>query len=349
MFTLRDHYGENLIEIRRDPSSTTELRGIHSPNECHIRLCNRSCYFNQAAIYLRDFLNRHGYTDTRISRIDICYDFTKFDYGDYPDKFLQRYMTGKYAKINQAEIRAYGRDRWDSRVWSSVSWGSMRSQVSTKFYNKSKELREGKDKPYIRQAWFEAGIVDNPITCTKGDDKPDVWRIEFSIRSPRRGWYTINPDGNDNKYHSYPNNLDIYRDRESIWLIFLSLQEHYFNFRHYVKDRRKYDCDRKKLFNTDEQSEFYKLEHPATARQTREHSNKVLLNKLQLYLDSVYDGKKRTQIEAVINLLKNDTILEYTAYHFTKEELQRLRLMIGGHTYEQAERIISNLQQELIF
>ena len=100
MFVLEGNDGENLLEIRRDPASQG-LNGIHDPNECHIRLCNRTCYFDNAAEAFSQFLSEHGYTDIRISRVDICLDFVKFDKGDDPQAFVRRYFRHKYAKINQ--------------------------------------------------------------------------------------------------------------------------------------------------------------------------------------------------------------------------------------------------------
>ena len=83
MFTILAPNEDGLLEIRRAPSSSG-LHGIHDENECHIRLTNRTCYFDNAARLLDDFLQKHGYTDIRISRVDICLDFERFDFGDDP-------------------------------------------------------------------------------------------------------------------------------------------------------------------------------------------------------------------------------------------------------------------------
>ena len=78
MFTLEGSDGEPLLEVRRNPASQG-LGGIHAAEECHVRLKNRTCYFDNAAILLLNFLNFHGYTEVRISRIDLCMDFERFD------------------------------------------------------------------------------------------------------------------------------------------------------------------------------------------------------------------------------------------------------------------------------
>ena len=48
MFTLRGRDNMPLLEVRRNPASQG-LNGVHQANECHIRLVNRACYFDDAA------------------------------------------------------------------------------------------------------------------------------------------------------------------------------------------------------------------------------------------------------------------------------------------------------------
>ncbi|WP_405366737.1 hypothetical protein, partial [Ruminobacter sp.] len=122
MFVIDGSDGLPLLEVRRNPASTG-LKGIHSPNESHIRLVNRACYFDNAADFLDKFLITHEYYDVRISRVDICMDFAKFDFGDDPAAFVRRYFHRKYSKINQGRIHAHGSDTWSGQDWNSLSWG----------------------------------------------------------------------------------------------------------------------------------------------------------------------------------------------------------------------------------
>lgn len=236
MFTIMGTDGLPLLEVRRAPSSSLTTGGILPVNATHIRLVNRTCYYDDAALKMSAFLETHGYTFVRISRVDICLDFERFDSGDYPERFLRRYLEGRFAKINQARIHAHGEDAWTTRRWNSVSWGAPTSQVSTKFYCKSQELREVKDKPYIKQAWFICGLVDDPITCEKHMPNgtvyvPDIWRLEFSIRSDVKRWFVIEQDGVRKRKRSIPNTLDCYSSRARILAIFQSLAQHYFHFK----------------------------------------------------------------------------------------------------------------------
>ena len=85
------------IEVRRNPASTG-LKGIHDAEETHIRVVNRLCYFDDCAEKFRNWLDFYHYTDIRISRVDVCMDFVRFDFGDEPFRFVKRYVSHKYAK-----------------------------------------------------------------------------------------------------------------------------------------------------------------------------------------------------------------------------------------------------------
>lgn len=268
MFTILAPNGCGLLEIRRNPASQG-VTGIHDSNECHIRLCNRSCYFDNAALFLYNFLEKHGYYNVRISRVDICLDFIQFDKGDDPAAFVRRYFRHKYAKINQGRISSHGEDNWSGQDWNSLSWGSKSSSVTTKLYNKTLELYDKKTnrygKPYIREAWFRCGLIDNIAECTKDGEKVDVWRVEFSLKSSVKNWVPINLNGQTKKIQSLRNDLQVYSSREKILIMFASLARHYFHFKIYEDGKRKDRCEDKVLFEFKPTESVYKIGKPETA------------------------------------------------------------------------------------
>lgn len=285
MFTLIGADNEPFLEVRREPVGFFKdgSQSHQDPNGCHLRFVNRSCYLHHAAALMQEFIGRYGFIFQRIAKIDLAYDFERFDSGDYPNAFLRRYIEGHYSKINQSNIAARGRDQWDGRKWSSVSWGAERSPVVTRFYNKSKELLEVHDKPYIRQAWAECGLIDDVVTMYKRIDpdnpprkskvyddnwyKPEIWRVEFSVRSSVKRWVTIDnelsPQGGK---VSLRNTLDIYVERSQLWTMFASLATHYFHFRYYSEGISKYSAEDKMLFDFAGESIFYKVEKVASNR-----------------------------------------------------------------------------------
>ena len=265
MFTLLDKDGHAFVEIRRCPVSGSMAErndGIFNPLSCHIRLANRYCYANNAVDLFSEFLHRYRYTIHRLFRLDLCLDFEKFDKGDDPQDVLKRYMKGKYTKINQGKVSAHGEDRWSTRDWNSLSWGAPKSMVSTKFYNKTLELKEVKDKPYIRYAWFSSGLVDDWNDLSKmGEDGqkyfPNIWRVEFSIRSTARGWYVAEDcSGKKKQTMRMEHHLGTYATKEAQLKAFASLADHYFHFKKYEEGVRKDRCEDKVLFDWGEHTTY---------------------------------------------------------------------------------------------
>lgn len=255
MFTVNDVHGNPFVEVRRAPYSTG-YGGIHAVEECHLRLVNAACYLDNAAALMQNFIDTYHYTVNRISRVDICLDFERFDEGDDPAVFLSRYLRQVYSKINQGNITAHGADRWNGQVWNSVSWGSPTSAIGTKFYNKTMELYDAATgtyrKPHIRYAWLKCGLIDDFHKVMKqgkgGWYTPQIWRVEFSIRSSVKKWFAIELNGEEKHYQSIRNTLDMYDCREKLLTLFASLQQHYFHFKHYQKEQRKDRCPDKVLF-----------------------------------------------------------------------------------------------------
>lgn len=266
MFTVNDVHGNPFVEVRRAPYSTG-YGGIHAVEECHLRLVNAACYLDNAAALMQNFIDTYGYTINRISRVDICLDFERFDEGDDPAVFLSRYLRQVYSKINQGNITAHGADRWNGQVWNSVSWGSPTSAIGTKFYNKTMELYDAATgtyrKPHIRYAWLKCGLIDDFHKVMKqGKDgwyTPQIWRVEFSIRSSVKKWFTIELNGEEKHYQSIRNTLDMYDCREKLLTLFASLQQHYFHFKHFQKEQRKDRCPDKVLFRWNQPQVTYKV------------------------------------------------------------------------------------------
>lgn len=347
MFTLYCSDGLPLIEIRRNPKSAAgrQINGVLEHNSCHIRLCNRTCYMEDAAGIMQSFLQKYDFYISRISRLDICLDFEKFDMGDDPQKFMQRYIAGKYSKINQSKIHAHGLDQWDGRYWNSISWGAAKSMVSTKFYDKTLELKEKSDKPYIRNAWYEANLVDDWHTLEKvAPDgtryQPKIWRVEFSIKSGKKNWFEMeNQLGGKNKYVSIRHNLDQYHTRAQMCDVFFSLAAHYFHFKHleYIINpanpsektlQRKDRCSDKVLFNPELISTFYKVRHTTTSEHLPKAEDR-LLKYLYQYQERCYRNDLHNACAVLITELERYTHRREFVTELNDDEIEILRRLIS--------------------
>ena len=349
MFTIKGTDQLPFMEVRREPKSD-----IIAPNVAHLRFVNRVCYFPQAAAIMRDFIESYHYTFVLISRIDICMDFERFDYGDDPKAFMRRFMEGKYSKINQADISAHGSDEWAGRVWNSLSWGSPSSDIGTKFYNKTLELYDpvtrSYGKPYIRQAWKSAGLIDNPTTCERaGKDGamyvPDIWRVEFSIRSSVKRWFTIRLNGKDKAIQSIRNTLDMYDTDEKLLIMFASLCQHYFHFKHLIKRFkfyaegksegyavRKDRCPDKLLFNWQNIDLCYKVEKTQVASADKpDRSLLLLLSKIKEYRNTSHDLSIRQACDVLIEELQRKMEHFDQSNPLTNHDVQALRIALREH------------------
>lgn len=334
MFTILDNHGYGIIEIRRNPASQG-LHGIHAPNECHIRLTNRTCYWDNAADMLNNFVRKHQYYNVRISRVDICLDFATFDSGDDPAAFIRRFLKHKYSKINQGRIHAHGEDTWSGQDWNSLSWGSKTSPVSTKMYDKTMELLNAKlgtyNKPYIRQAWLLSGLIDDIDRCTLNGEQQRIWRVEFSLMSSVRGWVPIELDGKTHNYQSIKNTLEVYSSRENMLVIFASLAQHYFHFKYYEEGKRKDRCKDKILFRWREIEQTYKIGQPDTALGP---GNKQFeqWNRLLIMLEKFRPNLQTTDIQKAYNVIvtavKDEVMRANLVNPYSNQELMILKKMI---------------------
>lgn len=368
MFTIYGTDDLPLYEIRRSPKSVAgyQAGGVMDRYSCHIRLCNRTCYMEDAAGMLQLFCERYGFAVQRISRLDICLDFEKFDSGDNPQSFVQRYVAGRYAKINQAKIAVHGLDRWDGRCWNSVKWGQPTSMVSTKLYNKTMELREVHDKPYIRQSWRAAGLITDWHTMTKVDKDgneytPDIWRLEFSVMSSTKNWFVVeDPYSTKRKLRSIRHTLDMYRTRRQMYDVFVSLCAHYFHFKYVeykgskptvtqhslaaiatdyghslakpllaARERQRKDrCKDKVLFRYDAPVTFYKVTHVATSA-TKDRADLALLHRLEYLRNTTLNKQLHDAADVIIEILRQRLTRDDYAQPFNDDEVQLLRRLVS--------------------
>lgn len=357
MFTIEDQHGHAFIEVRRNPQSgSSSFTGL-SELSCHLRLVNRACYANNPVRDMAEFMVKHDYIFQRIFRLDLCYDFIRFDSGDDPARFLRRYIENKFSKVNQCKVRVIGDDSWASFDWESVSWGAPTSMVGTKMYNKTKELKAtGDKKPWIKQAWFESGLVNDPLNL------PDVWRIEFSMHSSARNWIVIeDADSKHNKKRAVPHTLEMFDGRDRLWERFEEMAHHYFQFRYveYLDKvnsdgernlKRKDVCREKRLFNYNLDRTFYKIEGVAVECKP-DKDDDILRRRLTLYREKHADPDLRRAIDILLNNLNRERLRQITAHGYAAE-IDQIRLAIATRTgwdyqtvIEKAEEIHKLLKQ----
>lgn len=366
-FTVQDEHGDAWIEVRRAPKAGSSDFSGYVPESCNLRLVNRYCYSPTAVKDFTEFILKHGYIFKHIFRIDLCYDFIRFDSGDYPEAFAKRFIEGKYRKINQAKIAVYGEDKWGGFEWQSLKWGNEKSMVSTKLYDKTLELQANTmDKTYIKYAWWNDGLISHPVEMYVLDENgkktfPHVWRIEFSMKSKARNWLVIEFQGGKKvKKKSIPHRLDMFDTKEKMWQRFEELAFHYFRFKYKeyknaaafilqpkvlkAKDaqwiqpnkpnseitldlRRKYDCRDKILFHFQTDRIFHQLDQLPRPVK-KQHDDAILRRRVERYQQTHIDPKIKQACQVLLDNLSRDQWLTLCENNSNKE-------------YEILQRVIS--------
>lgn len=157
------------------------VNGVINPHIVLLKINNRFLYYHGYITLLYRLVGYYKLSIKGLTRLDLCYDCNKFHGGLKPSRFLKTFMTAEYDspsfiyKTGAKEFRAYGSKSYNSvSRYSGVEFGSGKSAKRCYIYDKTQELKEVKDKPWIRECWERNGLAS--------DDKTHVFRCEISIK-----------------------------------------------------------------------------------------------------------------------------------------------------------------------
>lgn len=175
---------------------------------CTLKLANRVLYSHEWLSESKQIMAEMGLRYKGITRVDVAYDCNVLAGGRSVPQFLMQYFS--HAPYCEGHIIRSGsrkvtinatRSNKGSVEISAMRWGSKGSDIGAYAYNKSLELREVKDKPWIRETWEKAGLIDsfNEAEWAKLSEKEKqrkieqgdvqsyienpVWRFEISIKA----------------------------------------------------------------------------------------------------------------------------------------------------------------------
>lgn len=219
-------------------------------NGCTLKLANRICYSMECISILMELLQVLDIRYIGITRLDICYDCNRL-YGDRSvPQFLMDFFShepfceGHIVRKGSRRVQVYGsRSNLGVTRISGMRWGSPQSDVGAYCYNKSLELLEVKDKPWIRGRWEQSGLLnvwdkeqfDNltPKEREKyiqlGDTEEfvqvPVWRFEISIKGHAKDLLDLNTG------ELLRLNLDFLSTQEKVESLFYIYAAKVFDFR----------------------------------------------------------------------------------------------------------------------
>lgn len=151
-----------------------------------------------------------------ISRIDISFDLQYFYNGLHPQDLIKRFLNNSYLKKGKGKFKVVGNHNTNISH-EYIRWGSRNSLCSYYLYNKTKELVEVKNKPYITEDWERNQLLNDN----------DVWRLEFSIKNGG-GFKPDDDSSEDIDPVIFPDVLD----RNVLPDLFKALVDKYFVFYH---------------------------------------------------------------------------------------------------------------------
>lgn len=314
MFTILDKRGYPFIEIRRLPRGLDNgsKHMVYSQGDAYVRLSNLYCYDPDPVSLITDFCQREKYTIKKIYRIDVYTDFEIFDTGDIPAKVVRRIVNHTYSKVNQSQRRTSGQDTWTECFDNWVSWGKSGSMVSTKIYDKTKELRDtGMHKPYIAETWRREGYIDNITTLSLNNNPVQMWRLEFSIKGSAKAWiYVDKEDSEDGEQHWLEHSLQLYSTKQGIINAIANLVPYYFHFKIYEEGKRKSLCQDKVLFIFDknEYEPGYRLTNVSDAgriRPVKVTDDVVAQHHLLLAWNKLYGTEFEPKLQSLITELQS--------------------------------------------
>lgn len=198
------------VLCRAPRSSAMDSKG------CTLKLENRILYSKEWLPILRSILADLQLQYKGITRIDLCYDCNKLAGGRSVGKFLFDYATaapyqeGHIVRVGSRRFAFHGiRNRGGAMEVNSMRWGSQGSDIGAYCYNKSLEMIEVKEKPWILDKWEANGLI-NEWDMGAWNKLPDarkrfeiedgksadyvhtpVWRFEISVKSHAKDLLSI--------------------------------------------------------------------------------------------------------------------------------------------------------------
>lgn len=252
-------------------------------DRAQIKVSNHFLYSSEWPRVLPSIFKAIGFQFLRLTRVDICGDFEYFANGRLPLRFVQDYLSKPKASrpsfIRKAsnKFRAFGVRKTSGVLFETLSWGTRDSAVQVNLYNKTIELAEKTDKPWIREKWREAGLPAD------FESSRYVWRVEFSINCSAK--YLFQHDGLVRDIM-----LSDVESAGRLQAMWHPLVSQFFEFRLLtaadVRARRRVKDLQPVVLFSDVDAASFRFRSFVPSIKASGRTEKILMNKLQTLLDS---------------------------------------------------------------
>lgn len=240
---------------------------VINPKTTLIKLENRVLYSARYIEILYAIMGSLKLHYKGITRIDLCYDCERLKDGRDVQRLLRNFLLkkeftkGHIIRNGSRKAEAYfTRKSGDSMIINGLRFGSRSSAIGAYVYNKTLELLEVKDKPWIREFWRQNGLIDDidyaglcvlskkRRNAKQENDslaefcKKSIWRFEISIKA--EGTKVIDM-GTGELFRISPSYIE---HQEQLHELFYNYAAKYFDFRQYNKIKRIKDYKQIAIF-----------------------------------------------------------------------------------------------------
>lgn len=304
-FSTKEYHSamfKNIVEVKMRNMETAIIEysprsSKLNPRMCIIKLANRILYSNRYIEILYALMKSLRVQYKGITRIDLCYDCIKFANGFSPSRFINKYVMipdteiGGIIRKGSDEFTCHGKKSHGSASKINyISFGSPQSRVRAYIYDKSQELQEVKDKPWIREMWKENGLEPT--------EKNHVYRCEISIKA--EGTDLLNMSTGE-LFRLSPEYLE---NQKSIEKIFHFYADKYLSFSRNGGQKHRKNFEKLELF-ANKPEITCKPRHISTSADTG-RMEKICYNKLDTLSEKYTDlsEPRRAAIQSTMEFLK---------------------------------------------
>lgn len=290
---------------------------------CTLKLSNRVLYSQQYVEMLYELLDLLGFQYVGITRLDLCYDCNYLRDSQRVDEFLMQffshapYCAGHIIRTGSRNVVVNARrSNTGATSISAMRWGSPSSDIGAYCYNKSLELLEVKDKPWIRETWEQNGLV-NAWTKEQWDELPEkqrnkiigageteefietpVWRFEISIKGHAKDLLDIRTG------ELFKLSPEYLRSQEKIEALFFTYAAKVFDFRMSTGQTQIKNYPSYLIFSSAHEVTMKPIQVSLYADTGR--TERIVVNKLEQLQETYSDlaGVRKESIEAAIEFVR---------------------------------------------
>ena len=269
------HGGQKVATVTQGPKTP-----VINPRASLVKLENRVLYCEKYVVILYALQKALRFTYKGITRIDVACDFNTFFGGRSVPKFIKNYVMSE--PTDKDHIYRRGSDEYYIRgnkkknqasTFNYIRLGKKNSRVHCYIYDKTVELQEQKDKPWIRAAWEKAGLTN--------DDNTHVWRAEISIKNEGSQLLDM---GTGELFKLSPEYLTTLKAVQSLFMFYA---RKYLDFRKKRKSGKLSKYDRVELFKIETAQSCVPKYIPTSMETGR--TEKICANRLKKILEVYQD------------------------------------------------------------